>query len=230
MYPDQNNRFSWKCIQCKDWLKLNDHPYLCFKVAVGPKAWCPFDRYDRYDRCDRSKAVNLYDRWTIAESCPFNRSNRSKKLLKSFFWLEIKINNQYCSAPWEIWRSFWLLTIAGLCPYDRCDRYDRWGDRWNRTWSYSSDRDRYDRHDRWDGQQWCVHLIAVIADRFFSDRSDPNNQMDTRLKRSTNRNLKQIITIECTKSVIFQLLRPLGISKLAKRELIQWSIIKWIYF
>ena len=40
---------------------------------------------------------------------------------------------------------------------------------------------------------------------------------------STNRNLKQIITIEfeCTEIVIFQLLRPLGISKLAKRELIQ---------
>ena len=27
-------------------------------------------------------------------------------------------------------------------------------------------------------------------------------------KRSTNRNLKQIITIECTKTVIIQLLRP----------------------
>ena len=40
-------------------------------------------------------------------------------------------------------------------------------------------------------------------------------------KRSTNRNLKQIITIECTKTVIFQFLRPLVISKLAKRELIQ---------
>ena len=40
-------------------------------------------------------------------------------------------------------------------------------------------------------------------------------------KRSTNRNLKQIITIDCTKTVIFQLLRPLDISKLAKRELIQ---------
>ena len=33
-------------------------------------------------------------------------------------------------------------------------------------------------------------------------------------KQSTNRNLKQIITIECTKTVIFQLLRPLDISKL----------------
>ena len=41
------------------------------------------------------------------------------------------------------------------------------------------------------------------------------------LKRSTNRNLKEIITIECTKTVIFQLLRPLGISKLATRELIK---------
>ena len=27
-------------------------------------------------------------------------------------------------------------------------------------------------------------------------------------KRSTNRNLKEIITIKCTKTVIFQLLRP----------------------
>ena len=26
-----------------------------------------------------------------------------------------------------------------------------------------------------------VHLIVVIADRFFSDRSDHNDQMDTRL-------------------------------------------------
>ena len=40
-------------------------------------------------------------------------------------------------------------------------------------------------------------------------------------KRSTNRNLKEIITIECTKTVIFQLLRPLDTSKLATRELIQ---------
>ena len=40
-------------------------------------------------------------------------------------------------------------------------------------------------------------------------------------KRSTNRTLKQIITIECTKTVIFRLLRPLDISKLAKGELIQ---------
>ena len=39
-------------------------------------------------------------------------------------------------------------------------------------------------------------------------------------KRSTNRNLKKIISIECTKTVIFQLLWSLGISKLAKRELI----------
>ena len=40
-------------------------------------------------------------------------------------------------------------------------------------------------------------------------------------KWSTNRNLKQIITIECTKTVIFQLLQPLDIPKLVKRELIQ---------
>ena len=40
-------------------------------------------------------------------------------------------------------------------------------------------------------------------------------------KRSTNRNFKHIITIECTKTVIFQLLRPLDLSKLAKRVLIQ---------
>ena len=37
----------------------------------------------------------------------------------------------------------------------------------------------------------------------------------------TNRNLK-IITIECTKTVIFQILRHLGISKLATRKLIAW--------
>ena len=43
-------------------------------------------------------------------------------------------------------------------------------------------------------------------------------------KRSTNRNLKEIITIECTKTVIFQLLRPLDISKLAKIELINTMI------
>ena len=40
-------------------------------------------------------------------------------------------------------------------------------------------------------------------------------------KRSTNRNLKKVIMIEFTKTVTFQLLRPLGISRLAKRELIQ---------
>ena len=40
-------------------------------------------------------------------------------------------------------------------------------------------------------------------------------------RRSTNRNLKEIIMIECTKTVIFQLLRSLDISKLATRELIQ---------
>ena len=33
--------------------------------------------------------------------------------------------------------------------------------------------------------------------------------------------MKQIIAIECTKTVIFQLLQPLDISKLAKRELMQ---------
>ena len=37
-------------------------------------------------------------------------------------------------------------------------------------------------------------------------------------KQSTNRNLKEIITIECTKTVILQLLWPLDISKLAERE------------
>ena len=40
-------------------------------------------------------------------------------------------------------------------------------------------------------------------------------------KRSTNINLKQITMIECTKTVIFQLLRHPDISELAKRELIQ---------
>ena len=43
-------------------------------------------------------------------------------------------------------------------------------------------------------------------------------------KRSTNRKLKEITMIECTKTVIFQLLQPLGISYLAKREIIQWPI------
>ena len=47
---------------------------------------------------------------------------------------------------------------------------------------------------------------------------------------SANRNLQQIITTECTKLAIFQLLWPLGISKLVERELIQCSIIEWIYF
>ena len=56
------------------------------------------------------------------------------------------------------------------------DRYDR------RNRTYSSGRDRKDRYDRWDCQQWCVHLIAVIADRFLSDRSDRNDQMYTRHK------------------------------------------------
>ena len=26
--------------------------------------------------------------------------------------------NLNCSAPWEIWRSFWSFMIAGPCPYD----------------------------------------------------------------------------------------------------------------
>ena len=40
-------------------------------------------------------------------------------------------------------------------------------------------------------------------------------------KRSPNRNFKEIITIKSTETDIFQLLQPQGISKLAKRELIQ---------
>ena len=41
-------------------------------------------------------------------------------------------------------------------------------------------------------------------------------------KRSTNRNLKEIITrpIKCMKTVIFHFLRPQVISQLAKREMI----------
>ena len=39
-----------------------------------------------------------------------------------------------------------------------------------------------------------------------------------RPKRSTNRNVKQIISIECTKTVIFQLLPPLDISKFGKER------------
>ena len=50
-----------------------------------------------------------------------------------------------------------------------------------------------------------------------------------RPKRSTNRNVKQIITIKCTRTVVFQLLRPLDVVKLAKRELIRWSIITVIF-
>ena len=37
----------------------------------------------------------------------------------------------------------------------------------------------------------------------------------------TNRNLKQIITTDCTKAAIFQLLLPLDISKLVERQLTQ---------
>ena len=37
---------------------------------------------------------------------------------------------------------------------------------------------------------------------------------------STNKNLKEIITTECTKTAIFQLLWPLDVSKLVERELI----------
>ena len=47
-------------------------------------------------------------------------------------------------------------------------------------------------------------------------------------KRLTNRNLKQIITIQCTKTVKFQLLRPLDISKLVERGLMHEFIIKWV--
>ena len=47
-------------------------------------------------------------------------------------------------------------------------------------------------------------------------------------KRSTNRNLKQIITIECTKTAIFQLLRPIDISKLANLEhrILSWYTVE----
>ena len=147
--------------------------YLFASINCLSIAWCPFDRYDRYDRCDRSKAVNLCDRWAIAESCPFDRSSRSKNFQDHILLARNQNQhemNLYSSAPWEIWRSLWSFTIAGVCPYDRCaryDRYDRWGERWNRTWSYSSDRNRCNRYNRCDRQQWCVHLVAAIAGTFF---------------------------------------------------------------
>ena len=40
-------------------------------------------------------------------------------------------------------------------------------------------------------------------------------------KQSTDRTLKQIITIDCMKTVVFQLLQHLDISKLAKRGFMQ---------
>ena len=46
----------------------------------------------------------------------------------------------------------------------------------------------------------------------------------------TNRNLKQIITTDYTKTAILQLLLPLDISKLVERQLTRQSIIEWIYF
>ena len=44
-------------------------------------------------------------------------------------------------------------------------------------------------------------------------------------KQLTNRNLKQIITINCMKTVIFQVLKPLDISKLIERAIIWLEII-----
>ena len=67
-------------------------------------------------------------------------------------------------------------------------------------------------------QQECAYLTPLDFARLGKIQSF---KVAVGPKRSTNRNLKQIITIECTKTVIFQLLRPLDISKFAKRELTQ---------
>ena len=92
------------------------------------------------------------------------------------------------------------------------------------------------------GGQFCLQTIAIpmgtncsplLADLFlYSYENELARLIKVAVgpKRSTNRNLKEIIAIECRKTVIFQLLRPLDISKLAKRELIQCFIIKLIYF
>ena len=86
-----------------------------------PQAWCPFDRYDGNDRCDCPKVVNLCDCWAIAESCPFDRSNRSTNFQDLIFWVEIKISTKWTWTAVHLGRSFWSFTIAGLCPYDRFD-------------------------------------------------------------------------------------------------------------
>ena len=69
----------------------------------------------------------------------------------------------------------------------------------------------------WD--RWAFVRKEKICTIFTTNSIDP--QVAVGPKRLTNRNLKQIISIECTKTVIFQLLWPIDISKLAKRELIQ---------
>ena len=68
----------------------------------------------------------------------------------------------------------------------------------------------------------CKLCLSQCLERF--DQFNCNQLLRSRLGLSgqkTNRNLKQISTIECTETVIFQLLQPLDISKLAKKELIQ---------
>ena len=45
-----------------------------------------------------------------------------------------------------------------------------------------------------------------------------------------SRNLKQLITTDCMKTAMFQLLLSLDISKLAQRQLTQQFIIECIYF
>ena len=68
-------------------------------------------------------------------------------------------------------------------------------------------------------EQQYTHGSCYIS--LFKFKSFDQFKVTVGPKRSTNRNLKEIISIECTKTVIFQLLRPLDILKLAKRELIQ---------
>ena len=59
-----------------------------------------------------------------------------------------------------------------------------------------------------------VMVVSTIANmfltRFQAVLAHVNNLIKVAVgsKRSANRNLKEIVTIECTKTVIFKLLRP----------------------
>ena len=67
----------------------------------------------------------------------------------------------------------------------------------------------------YNGKAICTFVILPHKPRFQTNLKRAINGA-VGPKRSTNRSLKQIITIECTKTVIFQLLRHLDISKLEK--------------